>query len=174
MECLFLTGFMGTGKSVVGPLVARHLGYEFVDLDRVIERAAGKSIPKLFETEGEAAFRSRETDALRQVARRDGCVVATGGGAVTIAENRRIMAATGHVVCLTASVAAIVRRTRRHRAGRPLLDTGGSLASQVESLLEARAPYYRECHHVVDTTGRPVDDVAREVVRLHREGTWKR
>jgi len=165
---------MGTGKSAVGPLAARSLGYEYIDLDKVIERAAGMPIPKIFETEGEASFRARETDALRQMAQRDQCVIATGGGVVLSKENRDLMAASGHVVCLSASAAAIVRRTRRQRAARPVLDTGGDLLARIQALLAEREAYYRECHHLIDTTGRPVDDVAREVVRLHREQEWKR
>lgn len=165
---------MGTGKSAVGPLAARALGYAYVDLDKVIEQAARMSIPEIFEKEGEASFRERESDALRQVVRRERCVVATGGGIVLRSENRELMARHGHVVCLSASPAAIVRRTGRGRARRPVLGTGGSLSGRVAELLKEREPYYRECHHIVDTTGRPVEEVAREVVRLHLEGAWKR
>jgi shikimate kinase len=169
---------MGTGKSAVGPLAARALGYTYVDLDREIEQAAGMSVPKIFAEKGEPAFRALESEALERISTRDGCVVATGGGVVLSRANRRLMARTGHVVCLTASPAAIVRRTARGRKRRPLLNGpdagGGDLGATVRRLLAERAPFYGECHHMVDTTGRPVVAVAREVVALHREGAWRR
>jgi len=167
---------MGTGKSAVGPLAARALGYTYVDLDREIEQAAGMSVPQIFATQGEPAFRALEAQALAKVSRRERCVVATGGGVVLSAANRRLLARTGHVVCLTASAAAIVRRTGRSRRRRPLLSDpeAGDLTATVRRLLAERAPFYRECHHVVDTTGRPVAAVAREVTALHREGAWRR
>lgn len=164
---------MGTGKSAVGPLVARTLGYTYVDLDREIERAAGMSVPKIFARQGESAFRALESKALAEVSRRAACVVATGGGAVLSEANRRLMADTGHVVCLTASPAAIVRRTSRTRHRRPLLTGEGDLTRRVKALLAARAAAYEACHHMVDTTGRPVAAVAREVAALHREGAWR-
>jgi shikimate kinase len=166
---------MGTGKSAVGPLAARALGYTYVDLDREIEQAAGMSVPQIFAEKGEPAFRALETEALARVSRRARCVVATGGGVVLSEANRRLLARTGHVVCLTASAAAILRRTARTRRRRPLLaDTGSDLTTTVRKLLAERGPYYRECHHMVDTTGRPVTAVAREVAALHREGAWRR
>lgn len=174
LDRIYLTGFMGTGKSAVGPLAARSLGYEFVDLDKVIEKAAHSTIPDIFKTEGEEGFRQRETDALMAVSRKNRVVVATGGGAVIRPENRKCMAESGHVICLTASPTAIVRRTRKKRARRPVLGTEGDLAARIEELMSERAPFYGECHHMVDTTKRPVESVAREVVQLHREGAWKK
>lgn len=174
MDLLYLTGFMGTGKSAVGPLAARALGYTYVDLDREIERAAGMTVPEIFAQEGEAAFRVREGEALERVSRRRRCVVATGGGVVLSDANRSRMARSGHVVCLTASPAAIVRRTRRGRGRRPLLAGPGSVESRVRGLLAERAACYAECHHMVDTTGRSVAAVARQIVELHREGEWRR
>jgi len=172
---------MGTGKSAVGPLVARALGYTYVDLDREIEQAAGMSVSHIFARQGEPAFRALEAEALTGVSRRERCVVATGGGVVLSTANRRLMARTGHVVCLTASAAAVVRRTARTRQRRPLLadakgdaNARGDLTGTVRRLLKERAPFYGECHHMVDTTGRPVTAVAREVVALHREGAWRR
>lgn len=166
---------MGTGKSAVGPLVARALGYTYVDLDREIEQAAGMTVPHIFARQGESAFRALEAQALHRVSQRERCVVATGGGVVLSEANRRLLAGTGHVVCLAASPAAIVRRTARARHRRPLLDPkAGDLTATVRRLLAERAPFYGECHHMVDTTGRPVAAVAREVAALHLEGAWRR
>jgi shikimate kinase len=174
LTLLYLTGFMGTGKSAVGPQAARALGYTYIDLDRVIAQAARMTVPEIFEREGEASFRARESAALAEVSGRDRCVVATGGGVVLSEANRRRMAETGHVVCLTASVEAIVRRTGRGRGRRPLLAGEGDLDARVRTLLAEREPFYRECHHIVDTTGRSVAQVAKEIVELHREGAWRR
>lgn len=165
---------MGTGKSAVGPLAARTLGYTYIDLDRVIAEAARMTVPEIFAQEGEASFRARESEALAEVSAREGCVVSTGGGVVLSEANRRRMAETGHVVCLTASPEAIVRRTRRGRARRPLLAGEDDLDAKVRTLLAEREPFYRECHHIVDTTDRSVDAVAEEIVTLHREGAWRR
>jgi shikimate kinase len=171
---LFLTGFMATGKSVVGPRAAHALGYAVVDLDRDIEHRAGKPIPQIFADGGEAPFRDLEAAALLAASRRDDCVIITGGGCVIRQGNRDLMAQSGHVVCLWATPQAIVRRTRRGRTGRPLLDGTHNPLERVTALLAEREAFYRKCHHIVDTTGRTVEAVTAEVVRLHREGAWKR
>jgi len=165
---------MATGKSAVGPRAARALGYATADLDRDIERTAGKSIPLIFDEDGETAFRDIESTCLKVTCERDNCVIITGGGIVIREENRRIMAASGHVVCLWASPTSIVRRTRRGRSGRPLLDEVSDPMAHITQMLNEREPYYRECHHIIDTTGRTVAEVSTEVVRLHRLEAWKK
>ncbi len=174
MPLLILTGFMATGKSAVGPRAAKQLGYSVLDLDREIERVTGRSIPQIFAEQGEDGFREIETARLKSACEGDNCVIITGGGAVIREANRRTMAASGHVVCLWASATAIVRRTRRGKTGRPLLDGVDDPMAHVSRMLKERERYYRECHHIVDTTGRTVEAVSAEVVRLHREGEWKR
>lgn len=165
---------MAAGKSAVGPRAAHALGYAVVDLDREIEHQAGRPIPQIFADDGEAAFRDLEAAALATAATRENCVIITGGGCVIRADNRRLMARSGHVVCLWATPHAIVRRTRRGRTGRPLLDGAKAPLEHVTAMLAEREAFYRECHHIVDTTGRTVEAVTAEVVRLHREGAWKR
>ena len=117
---IFLIGFMATGKSTVGPMMAERMGRRFVDLDGEVERAAGKRVPEIFRTEGEPAFRHREAAALAQVAGQPGVVVACGGGTPCFGDNLSRMRQRGVVVALRASVEEILRRAI---AGtRPLLD----------------------------------------------------
>jgi len=164
---------MGTGKSAVGPLAAAALGYTFVDLDHCIEAAAGKPIKHIFADEGEDAFRDMESEALVRLSQANHQVISTGGGCVIREANRTHMSRTGHVICLTASAACIVRRTGRGRGKRPLLANSPDPMAHVSSMLLARAPYYNQCHHIVDSTGRTVEAVAADVVRLHQEAEWK-
>src|SRR5580765_1963059 len=117
---IILTGFSGTGKSAVGPLVARQLGWDFVDTDDVVEKRAGKRILQIFADDGEQAFRDMESEALREVCSRDKTVIATGGGAVLRADNRRLLAESGFVVCLEAWPETIFRRLTERADTKPL------------------------------------------------------
>ena len=120
---IILTGFSGTGKSAVGPLLAKALGWELVDTDAIVEERAGKRILEIFRDDGEVAFRDLEVDALRRrLLARERVVISTGGGVVLRAENRRAMAEAGFVVCLEARPETIIARlhaSRGRRAARP-------------------------------------------------------
>ena len=164
---------MGTGKSAVGPRLASALQYSYVDLDHSIEQAAGMKVAEIFAKQGEAAFRSQESAALTGLADTPSMVVSTGGGVVLSAANRDWMASHGHVVCLTATADEIFRRTRR-RTTRPLLNQAEDPLAHIVELLAERRDAYQQCHHLVDTTERPVTDVVAEIVRLHQEGAWRR
>ena len=117
---LFLIGPMGAGKSAVGRQLARLLHLDFVDSDEEVERRTGVDIPFIFEKEGEAGFRKREAQAIDELSRRDGIVLATGGGAVVDPQNRNHLGARGFVVYLHTSVDQQLSRTRKGRE-RPLL-----------------------------------------------------
>ena len=123
---VYLTGFMATGKSTVGPLLADALGYRFADLDWLVTARTGRSVPELF-AEGEAVFRAAEAEALRETAASECLVVSTGGG--TLVEPRNMIAAraAGPVVWLRSSVPTIVRRVGRNR-GRPLRELRRALS----------------------------------------------
>ena len=175
---IYLTGFMGSGKSTVGPLVAQRLGWRFLDLDDVIVEQAGQPIPAIFEEGGEAEFRRRETDALREVAKMSsGAVVATGGGTLTQAENMERARNSGFVVYLQAPVDVLAGRLRGTAAERPLLQgeggnalTGPALIQHIESLLAERRPCYEQAHGTVPTAANTPAETAAEVVRmLHTE-----
>jgi shikimate kinase len=159
---VFLVGPMGAGKTAVGRRLARLLGLRFVDSDEAIVARTGVDIAYIFEKEGEAGFRQRERDAIDELSRDPGIVLATGGGAVLLAENRARLAARGTVVYLQASVAQQLARTRRG-THRPLLQTADP-AARLAELMAAREPLYREVAHlVVPTDGRKVSAVAAEI-----------
>jgi shikimate kinase len=159
---VFLTGFMGTGKTVVGRELARRLGRRFIDLDDEIERAAGRSVREIFERSGEADFRAREREALERVCRLDAAVVATGGGTPVDPVNRRVLRAAGNVICLGADVPTILARVGDGQ-DRPLLAGTSDRSARIRWLLEARAEAYADADHGVDTSGREVDDIVGEI-----------
>jgi shikimate kinase len=150
---VFLVGMMGAGKSTVGKALARRLGREFVDCDREIVERTGVPVATIFEIEGEAGFRRRESAMIAELATRRGLVVATGGGAVLAEENRRLMHDNGTVVYLHAALEHLHERTKRD-SSRPLLARGDRRAT-LAALLEARDPLYREAAHLVVESGLP-------------------
>lgn len=154
---------MGAGKSAVGKHLARDLHLDFVDSDDEIEARTGVDVPFIFEKEGEAGFRKREAAVIADLSERDNVVLATGGGAVILPENRNHLGARGYVVYLFTSVDQQVRRTAKGRE-RPLLE-GGDPRQILEDLLAIRDPMYREVADlVVDTDGRKVASVADEII----------
>ena len=148
---IFLVGMMGAGKTSVGKLLARRLGKAFYDCDQEIERATGVKIPVIFEIEGEAGFRAREARMLAELAGRSEIVLATGGGAVLSADNRKLLAGNGVVVYLRAVAADLWQRTR-HDRNRPLLKTPQPLA-KLEQLFAERDPLYRSIADIIVDTG---------------------
>jgi len=170
---LFLTGFMATGKSTVGRLVAEHAGVPFVDLDDLVEARAGRTVRQLFAERGEPAFRALEREALQTLlaARdREPLVVALGGGAL-LDRGLRIEALTGTtLVALTASPGEIVRRLQAQEGEqekRPLLADADPVA-RVSELLATRQAGYQEAHGSVATDGRSREDIAAQVLALWR------
>ena len=160
---LFLIGPMGAGKSAVGRQLARLLHLDFVDSDEEVERRTGVDIPFIFEKEGEAGFRKREAQAIDELSKRDGIVLATGGGAVVDPQNRNHLGARGFVVYLHTSVDQQLSRTRKGRE-RPLLANDDPRAT-LESLMAERDPLYREIADLtVETDGRKVNAVANEIL----------
>ena len=161
---VFLIGPMGAGKSAVGRQLSRMLRTQFLDSDAEIEDRTGVDIPFIFEKEGEAGFRKRERSVIDALSSRDRIVLATGGGAVLDPDNRADLRSRGIVIYLHASVPQQLERTRRSR-GRPLLHTPDPGARLAE-LMQVREPIYREiADHVIDTDGRRVPDVARQILQ---------
>ena len=148
---VFLVGPMGAGKSTVGRRLADALGLEFVDSDHEIERRTGVDIPRIFDVEGEAGFRQRESTVNDELSARPGIVLATGGGAVLDPLTRERLAARGLVVYLRTSVDRQLERTR-HDRNRPLLQTGDRRA-RLESLMGERGPLYESVAHVTVDSG---------------------
>ena len=148
---LILIGFMGTGKTSLGKLLANRLGRGFVDLDQKIERDAGMTIPKIFELHGEKYFRELEKKAVREVSERKNLVIATGGGTVKDAENVRLLKNSGVIICLTTEPEEIFRRTER-RGERPLLDKNDQRLETIKKLLAEREIFYSQADYTIDTT----------------------
>ena len=161
---VFLIGPMGSGKTAVGRQLARTLRLPFYDSDAEIERRTGVDIPFIFEKEGEPGFRQREREAIEALTALEAIVLATGGGAVLLAENRRHLAERGRVVYLETSVAQQAHRVRygRHR---PLI-AAGDPETRLGELMDARAPLYAQIADVtVRTDGRRVQSVAEQILR---------
>ena len=162
---VFLIGPMGSGKTAVGRSLARTLGLPFYDSDAEVERRTGVDIAFIFEKEGEAGFRVREREAIEALTQLERIVLATGGGAVLLPENRRHLAERGCVVYLETSVTQQADRVR-HGRNRPLLQQG-DVAARLGALMDVRSPLYSEIADLtVSTDGRRVPAVAEEILRL--------
>ncbi len=160
---IFLVGLMGSGKTTIGRALAKRLNKRFVDADHEIEARTGASIPLIFEIEGEASFRQREADVIRDLTAQEGIVLATGGGAVLNENSRQLLKERGIVVYLRASVSSILQRTS-HDRNRPLLQTADPKA-RIEALSQQRGPLYQEVAHITVETGRPnVQSVVQNIL----------
>ena len=163
---LYLVGFMGTGKSTIGRSVAQKLGFQLLDSDHEIERVTGKTIPQIFETEGEPAFRIMERSFIETGHPQDGCVIACGGGLVVQPGMLDLLKLRGVVVCLHASLETVLKRTQGNR-NRPLLNVDDPMA-RIRALYEVREPVYRRSGTLVLTDGRPLQDIVNHVLRIYR------
>jgi shikimate kinase len=160
---VFLVGMMGAGKTTIGRGLARVLGRDFVDLDHELEARCGVRVPTIFEIEGEAGFRRRESVALADCTLRRGIVLATGGGAILAEENRRLLAERGIVLYLRATSEELHRRTCRDK-GRPLLATGDPRAT-LRDMMVLRDPFYREVADlIIDTGASPVANLVKSIL----------
>jgi len=160
---IFLVGPMGAGKSAVGRQLARSLHLSFMDSDEEVESRTGVDIAFIFEKEGEAGFRKREATAIDDLTKADGVVLATGGGAIVNPESRSRLGGRGFVVYLYTTVDQQFARTNKGRE-RPLLESGDK-RQILEALLLERDPLYREVADlVVETDGRRVHSVAKEIL----------
>ena len=169
---VILTGFMGTGKTSLGKMLATKLGRPFVDIDKKIEDEAHLSIPKIFERFGEEHFRELERAAVRELSERRGLVISTGGGTIKDEENLRLLKNSGVLICLTTEPEEIFARTAR-RGERPVLDGGGDeRLATIKRLLAERKKFYDRADYQVDTTEwspiQIVDDICRYLHRFRR------
>lgn len=167
-----MTGFMGSGKSAVSPHVANMLGFDSVDLDRMITDAESMSVPAIFDVLGEDAFRKAERQALHATAGMEGVVVSLGGGTIMNPENLAFCRGHGVLIGLRAPVDVLCRRLSRRAGTRPLLLdergrmlTGPALRERVVSLLATRSPVYEQADILIDTGDRHAKEVAIDVVR---------
>src|SRR5208283_3854289 len=167
--CLILTGFMGTGKSSIAPILARRLAWTYIDSDEVLVARAGKSIAAIFESEGEAQFRKLEREVIANISRhRPICplsgnplpaVIATGGGVLMDEANYHALNHAGVIICLSA------RRVERSRTRRPkLLEGGRPLGERIAELMAQRKEAYARAEAVVDTSDLNVERAAERVL----------
>lgn len=163
-RAVILTGFMGSGKSSVGRVLARRLGWPFVDLDAVIVAKARKSINEIFAEEGEPAFRALESACLEQALDKGRAVIATGGGIVIAEHNREMMARQGRVINLAVSLDQVLERLEG-ATDRPLF-AGKDAAEAVGTLMAERAQFYAVADIRIDTNGKSVEDVTAEILRF--------
>lgn len=153
---------MGAGKTTIGKILAKHLNKQFYDTDVEIEKRTGVKIPIIFELEGEAGFRKRETAVIQELVHQDNIIMATGGGAVIAAENRQLLKAHGNVIYLRANVNELWHRTR-HDKNRPLLQNV-DVRAKLEQLYAERNPLYTEtANHIIDTGNQPVNSIIAKI-----------
>ncbi len=176
---IYLTGFMGSGKTTIGPLLARRLGYDYFDLDEAIESVAGKTVQEIFVVDGEEAFRRLEALKLRAVSRRAREVISMGGGAVTSGDNLYFAKTNGAVIYLRVEPTVLAERLRESAVRRPLLQDaqgkpleGGALLRRIEKMLEERERYYEQADITLDIGSHSIDEVVEmtlEALKRHAE-----
>ena len=162
IQNIALIGFMGTGKSSVGQLVAGQLHFSFLDTDHLIESRAGKTISEIFAQDGEPAFRDLERNLVQELGTRKRAVISTGGGLPVGEGNLSSLRTHALIVCLWASPEKIWERVR-NQTHRPLLDDPDPLA-KIRQLLIDRQPYYRQADVLLNTATRSLNEVAHQVI----------
>lgn len=161
---IVLIGFMGTGKTVTGRVLAERTGMELVDMDSIIEERAGKPISDIFATDGEPAFRAMERSLAQELSQRSGLVISTGGGIVLNPDNVTDFERNGLVVCLTASPEVIFQRLENDTT-RPLLS--GDKKEQINGILETRKPLYDAIAHQINGDQLGPEERADAILRLY-------
>ena len=174
---------MGCGKSSVGRRLSELLCCPFMDLDAVIEQQAGRSIPEIFATDGEAAFRQMEMKVLESVLKPSTAILSLGGGTVTQERCAEMVREETVCIYLRASVGTLVARLSDEAAGRPLLSSGqqtdshqsaeSALRSRIETLMAQRSAIYEStAHHIIDTDGLSIDSVAQSIFQAVLDGIF--
>ena len=164
-----LIGFMGTGKTAVGRLLAKKLGKKFIELDSLIEQQAGKSIPEIFQQDGEIAFRELEIEITKEIAGEKNAVIACGGGLVLNKINIDRLRNECIIVYLTASPRVILKRVSREEGNRPLLEVDNP-ALTILGLLRFRKPFYERAADItVNTSKLSISAVAEQIIEKLKE-----
>ena len=175
----YLTGFMASGKSTIGPIVANALGWNFFDLDKEIEKRENRKIKKIFEEEGEDYFRQKETEILKEISKGDRLIISLGGGILIIQENREFIKKNGKTIFLRSSPEVAYRRLK-HNRDRPILMADNNeeaaenvVIERIESLMEGRMKYYQKADYFIDTDkesiGTTVDKISRIITKLSKK-----
>lgn len=166
MSNIVFIGFMATGKTSVAKKAAETLRKRYMSTDEMIVEKCGKSIPKIFEENGEQLFRKIEKEVVKEVAKMDNVVIDCGGGVVLDKDNVKALKEKGIIFLLQANPKTIFERSLKDIGGRPLLGTNYSI-KDVEELLTKRAPFYLEAaDYIIDTTGKSVEEVVSKVIEI--------
>ena len=172
MKNVVLIGFMGTGKTSTGRLLAGRLNRPFVDIDKKIEQESKMSISDIFSIYGEQYFRQIEKDVIARVSRHTNTIIATGGGAFLQRENRERLLRNGIIISLQATVDVILERTTRS-ADRPLLEVSDK-AERIARLLGERAAIYEQADYIIDTSSFSPQYIAEKIIVFLRQGGYLR
>lgn len=169
---IYLTGFMGAGKSTVGPILANTLGLDFYDLDKVIEEKLGKKVSDIFKDHGEEFFRKEETNALLDLSALNDTIISLGGGTMAYNNNIKILKETGKIIYLKASINSIFKRLE-FKTDRPNLKVEGEmekakekLLKKIEDLFKSREKFYNQSDIIVKTDNVPVGITVDEIVKI--------
>lgn len=160
---IVLIGFMGSGKTAVGRALGRQLKREFVDLDELIVKREGRAITEIFAKSGEACFRQKEIELVKEFSAQGNLIISCGGGVVLAKENLENLKRGGTLVFLKAAPKVILERTR-NASQRPLLNVAEP-EEKIKELLAAREPLYLQADFIVDTSHKSVPEVAQEIIK---------
>jgi len=163
-ENIIITGFMGTGKSVVAKQLAQKLKMEFIDMDQIIEERHGMSITDIFTRYGENYFREQENKLVKKLSQKENMVIATGGGTLLSSDNTRILSQKGKIICLFADSQVIYNRVKR-KNNRPLIK-GNNILNKINHLLEERKKIYNDIKWKIDTTNFTIQEVVDKIINL--------
>jgi len=161
---IILVGPMGSGKTTIGRRLSERLSLDFFDSDHEVVNTTGVSIDHIFDVEGEKGFRTRESDVLKKLCNMPNIVLATGGGAVILEENRELIKKASSIIYLSSSIDQILRRTAKSKT-RPLLEKSNNRRKTITDIVEARDPLYREVSsNIIDTNGKKFNEVVDEII----------
>ena len=163
-ELIVFVGPMGAGKTTIGKILAKELGFQFYDSDKEIEKKTGANIPWIFDVEGESGFRDRESTVIKELSELKRVVLATGGGAMMRPENRDAVTKSGYVIYLNTSVDQQFHRTHKDK-NRPLLQGQKDAYQVLSDLYELRDPIYRSvADMIIDTDKKTLKNIVKDIV----------
>ncbi|MFH1825504.1 MAG: shikimate kinase [Candidatus Firestonebacteria bacterium] len=165
MKNIILLGFMGTGKTTIGKILAKKLEFKFIDVDEIIEERIGKSISKIFKEDGEKKFRIIEKEVVRDVSKLKNTIISTGGGVVLLEKNVNNLRKNGILISLMSSPESILKRVIKDKK-RPLLNYSNKLKT-IKKLLDFRFPYYvNNVDYIIDTSNLSPNKIVKKILCL--------
>jgi len=167
MKNIVIVGFMGTGKTTAAKLLAKQAGMRYVSIDGMIEKKEKRKIADIFASSGEEFFRKIESEVIKDLSKSGGAVIDAGGGAVIKEENIKNLKNNGVMICLSASIDAILNRTK-NQAHRPLLNVDNP-RKKIEELLVKRAVYYKKADFTIDTSDLTVSEAVEKIKKIMHE-----